>query len=59
MTVWNDCVHILTYCRMIVVQKQVNALYTLDQTPLPIYHHSRVVAAPPDVLNKILVALKY
>jgi len=45
---------------MIVVQKQVNAPYTAR-----IRHRSQfvtileLIAAPPDVLNKILAALEY
>ena len=34
-------------------------LYLLDQTPLSISHRSRIVAAPPDVLNEIVAALEY
>ena len=33
--------------------------YLLDQTPLLISHCSRIVAAPPDILNKIVAALEY
>ena len=33
--------------------------YSLDQTPLSISHRSRIVASPPDVLNKIVAALEY
>ena len=33
--------------------------YLLDQTPLSISLHSRIVAAPQDVLSEIVTALKY
>ena len=33
--------------------------YSLDQMPLLISYRSRIVAAPPDVLNEIVAALKY
>jgi len=33
--------------------------YSLDHTLLPISHHSRIVAAPPDMLNEIAAALEY
>ena len=32
--------------------------YSLDQTPLSISGHSRIVAAPPEVMNEIVAALK-
>jgi len=35
-------------------------MYLLDQTPLSIISlHSRIVAAPLDVLNEIVATLKY
>jgi len=34
-------------------------MYLLDQTPLSISLHSRIVAAPLDVLNEIVATLKY
>ena len=37
----------------------VDIPYLLDQTPLSISRRSRIVAAPPDVLNEIVAALKY
>jgi len=33
--------------------------YSLDQTPLSISRHSRIVATPLDVLNEIVAALEY
>ena len=39
--------------------KQNNLPYLLDQTPLSISRRSRIVAAPPDVLNEIVAALEY
>ena len=33
--------------------------YLLDQTPFSISHRSRIIAAPPDVLNEIVAALEY
>ena len=33
--------------------------YLLNQTPLSISRRSRIVAAPPDVLNEIVTALEY
>ena len=33
--------------------------YLLDQTPLSISRRSQIVAAPQDVLNEIVAALKY
>ena len=32
--------------------------YSLDQTPLSISRRSRIVAAPPEVLNEIVAALE-
>ena len=32
--------------------------YSLDQTPLSISGRSRIVAAPPEVLNEIVAALE-
>ena len=32
--------------------------YSLDQTPLLINRRSRIVAAPPEVLNEIVAALE-
>ena len=32
--------------------------YLLDQTPLSISRRSRIVAAPPEVLNEIVAALE-
>ena len=38
---------------------QLNIPYLLDQTPLSISRRSRIVAAPPDVLNEIFATLEY
>jgi len=38
---------------------QTEFLYSLDQMPLSTSHRSRIVAAPLDVLNKIVAALEY
>ena len=33
--------------------------YSLNHTPLSISHSSWIVAAPPDVLNEIVIAVEY
>ena len=37
---------------------KVEVPYSLDQTPLSISHHSRIVAAPLEVLNKTVATLE-
>ena len=49
------CVAIVSYLHWL----KLELLYLLDQTPLSISRRSRIVAARPDVRNKIVAALKY
>ena len=43
---------------MLFVRDEGYTLYSLDQMPLSISRHSRIVAAPPEVLNEIVATLE-
>ena len=51
-------VNLILYSGKFSHGEKIRVLYLLDQTPLLINCRSRIVAAPLEVLNEIVAALK-